>query len=181
MKRSYANRGKWFEKAIETVNTVYKIKKIAIVNKIPTPININTRGKKAFYEEKSTVDFMGIMRNGKHIAFDTKEVSLTRFPFKNVSDHQEEYLTDTHKMGGTAFLLVYFKTKHECYLLHITEYIKYKAMTDRKSIPYEWFKEHAIQVTSSNGVAFDYMSYLDVQSINNLNKLTRTKPLKPTL
>lgn len=161
MKIGQANRGKWFEKVIEIANTVYKIKKIAIVNKIPTPINMNKKGMKAFYEEKSTVDFIGIMRNGKHIAFDTKEVSLQRFPFENVSDHQEEYLTDTHKMGGTAFLLVYFKTKHECYLLHITDYIDCKATTERKSIPYEWFKDHAIQVTSSNGVAFDYMKQVE--------------------
>lgn len=161
MKTSQANRGKWFEKVIEIANTVYKIKKIAIVNKIPTPINMNKKGKKAFYEEKSTVDFIGIMRNGKHIAFDTKEVSLTRFPFKNISDHQEEYLTDTHKMGGAAFILVYFKTKQECYLLNITDYIDYKTTTDMKSIPYSWFKDHAIQVTSSNGVAFDYMKQVE--------------------
>lgn len=168
MKTSQANRGKWFETAIGSTNAAYKRKGVALVNKIPTPISYNTRTKKAFYEAKSTVDFVGIIKGGKHIAFDTKEVDIMRLPFDNVSSHQEEYMTNTQKMGGTAFLLVYFKKKNECYMLDINRYTNYKRASNRKSIPYDWFKDNAVLIRSANGVVFDYMSgvLLGAQSLN---------------
>ena len=150
-------RGKWFEKVITNVNTMYKRRNIAIIDKIATPINYNTRTGKAFYEGKSTVDFIGCKASGQMVAFDTKEVEGKSFPFKNAGDHQIRYLLDTHNMNCDSFLLIFFKYNQTCYKLRIEDYIRYKNNTDRKSIPYDWFVDNAELVVSNEGLAFDYL------------------------
>lgn len=152
-------RGKWFETALENVNKMYKYKKIAIIDKIATPINFNTRTGKAFYEAKSTVDFIGCKSNGRMVSFDAKETELQRFPFDRVSQHQVDYLIDTKQMNCESFLLIYFKFNQTCFKIYIDDYIRCKRDIGRKSIPYEWFTENTIEIKSGNGVAFDYLEY----------------------
>lgn len=154
---NYRNRGKWFEKAIEQTNTVYKRKGLAIVDKIATPINYNPRTKKAFYESKSTVDFIGCDSTGQMIAFDAKEVSGKSLPFANIQQHQIDYLLNVNKLGARAFFLIFFKFDNSCYRLDINDYLIYKQTSDRKSIPFEWITNNAKEIVSKNGAMFDYL------------------------
>lgn len=151
-------RGKWLEKVIEGVNRAYKLRGIAIVDKIATPINYNTRTGKAFYESKSTVDFIGCKSNGQMVAFDTKEIELKRFPFDKVSEHQIRYLLDVKKMNCEAFLLIFFKFNQTCFKVDIEDFTYCQHTIGRKSIPYEWFEENAEEIKSSQGVVFDYLN-----------------------
>lgn len=154
---NYANRGKQFEKLIEHTNNVYKQKGIAVIDKIPTPVNFNPRTKKAFYEGKSTVDFIGCNYKGRMIAFDAKKVSGKSFPFKNIANHQVEYLKDVKRLGASAFFLIYFDFNDTCFKLQINDFIIYRQTNDRKSIPYEWLEHNATKVISRNGLIFDYL------------------------
>lgn len=151
-------RGKWLEKVIEGVNRTYKLKGVAIVDKIATPINYNTRTGKAFYEAKSTVDFIGCKSNGQMVAFDAKEIELQRFPFDKVSEHQIRYLLDVKKMNCEAFLLIFFKFNQTCFKIDIEDFTYCQHTIGRKSIPYEWFEENAEEIKSSQGVVFDYLN-----------------------
>lgn len=153
----YANRGKWFEKAIEQSNNVYKRKNIAIVDKIATPINYNPKTKKAFYENKSTVDFIGCDFNGKMIAFDAKEVSSKSLPFTNIKRHQIDYLSSVNKLGADAFFLVFFKYENLCFKLDINDFLIFQQTENRKSIPLEWLEKNTRKVYSKNGCMFDYL------------------------
>lgn len=155
----YRNRGKYLERMIEISNKQYKIKGIAIIDKIPTPMTHRSKNGEIYgakYSKKSTVDFIGIS-NGKFIAFDTKQTSLTNLPFKNIEQHQIEYLTSTQSMGGICFILVLFTKFNELYKLDINELITLKETLNRASIPYTWLKENKRPIKSSNGIAYNYL------------------------
>lgn len=158
MKHSYANRGKFLEDVIDRSNIVYRNKNIALINKIPTPISYNTRTKKAFYKEKSTVDYTGCVNNGPFIAFDAKQIQGKRFPFDKLSQHQKDYLRMTSAMGHTAFLLIYFTDYKECYRLTIDKYLEYEQTADRKSVPHDWMTKHATLITTGAGAPLDYLN-----------------------
>lgn len=158
-KTSQRNRGKYLETLIERSNIQYDLKGIATINKIPTPMTHRSRDGKIFdarYTKKSTVDFIGI-HNGKFIAFDTKQTSLTNLPFKNIEQHQIEYLTKTHEKGGICFILILFTKFNELYRLDIQELKELKESLNRASIPYTWFKENKRPITSNNGIIYNYL------------------------
>lgn len=165
---SYARRGMTLENMIEYTNQIYKHKKLALVDKSPTPWNVsfNKRTGKvynAFPEKKGIVDFIGISK-GKGIAFDAKSTKVkTNFPLQNVKKHQVDYLLNYHEQGGYAFLIVYFEVHNEAYFLPIDKLIDWwegQFKGGRKSIPYKWFKENLELIESKNGVPLDYLTIL---------------------
>ncbi len=60
------------------------------------------------FEKKSTVDFEGIIKGGKHVAFDCKRTALKHFPIRNLETHQYNYLKNIHKLNGISFLIIEF-------------------------------------------------------------------------
>lgn len=155
---SYANRGKWLESVITHVNQVYEYNNKAVIRKVPTDVNFNTRTGKAFFRSKGMVDFVGIS-NSQMIAFDAKNTKGKSIPFSNIQPHQVDYLQKIKLHGGAAFLLIYFERYQEMYLLDIDEYVGLEETLDRKSIPYSYF-DGIEPVQSKNGVAFDYLGVM---------------------
>lgn len=130
-----------------------------MINKIPTPTQVIRKGSKltgAYYTEKSTVDFIGI-HNCNFIAFDAKECSEPRFPFSRLDIHQLEYLTSIKNQGGIGFIIILFKKENEMYRLDLDEYVRLANTLDRQSIPLQWFRENKRPITSSNGIAYNYL------------------------
>lgn len=155
---TYANRGMQLEHEIEASNQAYYLKNIAVIQKIATPMK-KISGK-AFYSEKSTVDFLGCI-NGRGIAFDAKETKERNyFPLKNVHEHQLRFLEQYKDCGGHAFVLVRFVKHQETFMLastQLSQWWKEAAYGGRKSIPYEWFTMNCEQVKSRNGIVIDYL------------------------
>lgn len=71
-------RGASLEELINVTNEKYREKKLALVQKIPTPIKPIKIDKEtrhitlAYFDQKSTVDYIGIAQ-GYAVAFDAKE------------------------------------------------------------------------------------------------------------
>lgn len=159
----YANRGMGFEMILEHTNNIYDQKRIAIINKRPTPVKvISKRGNRVsgFFQAPSTVDYDG-MYNGRPIVFEAKSVlKLTRFDMKNLHDHQYYYLEKCHKAGAIAFLLVEFTSQHKIYLLSFEALRIYwkEAHSGRgkKSISILDFDIHGYEV-GSGIVPIDYL------------------------
>lgn len=109
--RSHANRGAVLERLIDMTNNQYRNKGVADIRKVPTPVQItgNKAGKVTSYTQKGEwVDYVGIIES-RTIVFDAKETSeRTKFPLKNISEHQYELLKSWHQKGAHAFLLVSF-------------------------------------------------------------------------
>jgi recombination protein U len=106
-------RGSALEELINLTNEKYREKKLALIQKIPTPIKPIRIDKEsrhitlAYFEQKSTVDYIGAVQ-GIPVCFDAKECATDNFPLANVHPHQVEFMEQFEQQGGVAFLLIHF-------------------------------------------------------------------------
>ena len=124
----------------------------ALILQVPTPI-IAT--KKGLIPKPSTVDYTGVLKGGRFIAFDAKRSAIkTRFDIKNIHDHQMSFLKKVIEMGGHGFFLVHLYNVHED-----KAWIVYPELIDtwklkRSSIPLEALeKERLVNIN-------DYLEFL---------------------
>ncbi len=71
----------------------------------------------AYFEKKSSVDYIGGVIQGVPICFDAKETASSNFPLKNIHEHQIEYMEAFEAQKGVAFVLVWFSQMDEFYYL----------------------------------------------------------------
>lgn len=115
-------RGSSLEEFINLTNTKYREKKLALIQKIPTPITPTSIDKEkrhitlAYFEEKSTVDYIGVVQ-GVPVCFDAKECAVDTFALQNVHEHQVNFMKDFEEQGGIAFLLIYYSKRNLYYYL----------------------------------------------------------------
>ncbi len=106
-------RGSMLEESINMTNEKYRREKLALVQKIPTPITPMEFDKEhhhitlAYFEQKSTVDYLGNVQ-GIPICFDAKECAAESFPLQNIHSHQVEFMTEFEQQQGIAFLIIHF-------------------------------------------------------------------------
>jgi recombination protein U len=164
------HKGDAFEEIINISNKVYKRKGIALVQKIATPMKPVRRGKQivtAYYEEKSTLDYIGVYESIP-IAFDAKETKEeTRFPLSNIQDHQIEFMKNWYKHGGITFLLIYFTRLDKVYRLdwitlswYWNQYQENKGKRGFGSIPLNEFECNCKKLKSRDGIMLDYLEGL---------------------
>ncbi len=170
--KSRGLRGSDLEELIELTLQYYKTEGLACIDKIATPIKtveINSSGviTKAFFEKKSTVDFIGIIQ-GIGVAFDAKQTNLKSFPLSNIHPHQIKYMNLFTKQGGLAFFIIYFKQYDTFHLLPYEDinnlYENVQNQNSRKSIPYESFDSNLQIYRFGNG----YLDFLP--ALNNYYK-----------
>lgn len=166
---SYSNRGMNLEYDINVTNEYYLTNDIAVIYKKPTPITINKVDypsrkdaviKEAHFKIPSTTDYNGIYR-GKYIDFEAKETKLKSFPLQNIHKHQLEHLERIVKHGGIGFLIVAFTSLNEVFLLPITDFINYVNKTNKKSVPYTFFKENGYLISYNYNPRLDYLKIID--------------------
>ncbi|MCL1863689.1 MAG: Holliday junction resolvase RecU [Defluviitaleaceae bacterium] len=149
-------RGSAFEEMIDLTNRLYTQKGLAIIQKVPTPITpiaVDNKARiitHAYFEKKSTVDFIGVAQ-GVAICFDAKETRQLRLPLRNIHAHQLEFMENFRKQNGVSFLLVNFATKNEIFLLPSENLAQFD-----KSIPYSEFDRKLI-VPNEGGFPVHYL------------------------
>jgi len=172
-------RGNAFEEMINMTNQLYRQHKLALIQKIPTPITpIEVSNKehiitKAYFGEKSTVDYIGVVQ-GIAVCFDAKETQTKNLPLQNVHQHQIDFMEAFEKQDGVAFLLVLFKITGEIFFIpskKITQYHKLANSGGRKSIPYKDMDKEFI-VTAKSGFPVHYIEtlsrYLEMEKFNKV-------------
>ena len=167
-----ANLGMDLETIINESNEYYLSNNIAVIHKKPTPVQIvkvdyPMRSKavitEAYYKTPSTTDYNGIYK-GKYIDFEAKEChNKTAFPLANIHEHQVLHIKSIIEHGGIGFIIVSFNLYNEYYLLPFEVLNEYweKKETERKSIPYEVFKEKAYLIKINYLPRLDYLKVLD--------------------
>ena len=171
-KVGHSNRGMSFESMINDTNEHYLSNNIAIIHKKPIPIQIvkvdypSRSGaviKEAYYKVPSTTDYNGIYK-GKYIDFEAKETrNKTSFPLSNIHSHQIQHLIDIKNHGGISFLLLFFQSKDEIYLLE-TKYLEeffIRSQSGRKSISYTELQVCGHLVKEGIAPRVDYLKIVD--------------------
>jgi len=122
-------RGSTLEELINLTNEKYAEHKLALIQKIPTPITPIEIDKKsrhitlAYFDQKSTVDYIGAVQ-GIPVCFDAKECHSDTFPLANIHEHQLRFMESFEAQEGIAFLLIFFTQKDSYYYLTLKK-LKY--------------------------------------------------------
>ncbi|MCC8067170.1 MAG: Holliday junction resolvase RecU [Clostridiales bacterium] len=137
-------RGSTLEELINRTNELYLEKKLALIQKIPTPITPLKIDKDerhitlAYFEQKSTVDYIGVVQ-GIPVCFDAKECAVDSFALQNIHPHQVEFMTRFEEQGGISFLILFFSTRNELFYLPYRDMMKFWKRAEeggRKSFRY---------------------------------------------
>jgi len=118
-------RGSTLEDLVNRSNEKYNEKGLALIKKIPTPITPITIDKEnrhitlAYFDQKSTVDYMGAVQ-GIPICFDAKESATDTFSLANIHEHQISFMEDFEKQGGISFILIYYTNKNLFYYMRLS-------------------------------------------------------------
>lgn len=160
-------RGSTFEEMINLTNEKYMASGLALIQKIPTPIkpvNMEPGTKRitlAYFEQKSTVDYIGVVQSIP-VCFDAKECNSSSFSLANVHDHQMEFMRKFEEQQGVAFLLIHFSGEESYYYLRfkkLKEYWDRAKDGGRKSIRFDEL-DPSYMVSEHNGVFVHYLEAL---------------------
>ena len=160
-------RGSALEETVNITNEKYREQKLALIQKVPTPITPVEMDKEhghitlAYFDKKSTVDYIGVVQ-GVPVCFDAKECATDTFALQNIHEHQVLFMRDFEQQEGVAFILIYFTKRDIYYYLRDKELEKYwKRAEDggRKSFRLdELDKEYFFK--STNGYYIPYLNML---------------------
>lgn len=139
-------RGSGLEDLINYTIDTYREKKLALIQKIPTPITPIQIDKEsrhitlAYFDKKSTVDYIGVVQ-GVPICFDAKECAADTFPLANIHEHQAAFMKDFERQGGIAFIIIQYTKRDETYYLPCDRMLEFceRSQTEngRKSFGYD--------------------------------------------
>lgn len=118
-------RGSVFEDMINRTIEDYRVKHLALIQKIPTPIvptKLDNEGHitLAYFDKKSTVDYIGVVQEIP-VCFDAKECASNTFPLANIHKHQFDFMKEFEEQGGISFILIYFSKIKLAYYLTFKE------------------------------------------------------------
>lgn len=175
---TYRNRGMTLEEDLNVTNLYYLERKIAIVHKKPTPVQIVNVDypkrsaaviKEAYFKQASTTDYNGIYK-GKYIDFEAKETKFTTsFPLKNFHKHQISHMEDILKQNGICFVILRFTKLEEIYLLeakYLLEFWERMEEGGRKSITKDEIEKLGHHIPLGLQPRIDYIKIID--SLYNL-------------
>lgn len=169
---SYGSRGMFLETLLNQTNDYYRLRKIAVIHKKPTPVQVVKVDypkrsaaviKEAYYRHASTTDYNGVYR-GYYIDFEAKETkNKTSFPFINIHEHQLQHMEDCIYQGGVVFVIFYFSSLNEYYLLESQYLISYirENKDGKKSIPLTYIRENGMQIPLTVQSILDYIPIVD--------------------
>lgn len=163
-------RGSTLEDMINRTNERYMEKKIALIQKIPTPITPVRMDKQhrqitlAYFEQRSTVDYIGVAQ-GIPVCFDAKECAEQTFPIQNIHEHQAVFMERFEQQGGIAFLLIYYSSLSLAYYMRFEELLKFwnrSRQGGRKSFRMEELDARFFMDMKSKV----YLPYLDLMNLD---------------
>lgn len=160
-------RGSFLEELVNLTNEKYRSQKLALIQKIPTPIKpiqIDQATRHitlAYFEQKSTVDYMGVVQ-GVPVCFDAKECASESFPLANVHEHQISFMEEFERQEGIAFLLIYFKSR-DCFMY--LPFCRLKKFWDRKEAGgkkhFKWEElDPSFEISTYSGTFLHYLEQI---------------------
>lgn len=185
-KKSLGNRGKEFEKELESTHEYYRMKSLidvvrndekwTFISKYqydllkrsnPTMVAVTGNGR-TLKREKSDVDFSGGNSNCT-VIFDAKEVADNRLSMKRMKPHQIHRLEQAKKCGVTSGFMVKFTELKRVFFLpiefaseksRIYQMQVGKAQTGTGSISLKEFEEKSIEIFKDKLGNWDWFSVI---------------------
>ncbi|MGI6081045.1 MAG: Holliday junction resolvase RecU [Candidatus Avilachnospira sp.] len=142
--KGHGLRGSTLEDLINRTNEAYRVRRLGLIQKIPTPItpvdmNASRQITLAYFDKKSTVDYIGAVQ-GIPVCFDAKECAVDTFPLQNLHEHQVKFMEEFEGQGGIAFIILFYTARDEMYYMPFSDIKKFWDRMEkggRKSFTYE--------------------------------------------
>ncbi len=176
-------RGSTLEDLINRTNESYREKKLALIQKVPTPITpieIDKASRHitlAYFDTKSTVDYIGAVQ-GIPVCFDAKECAVRTFPLQNIHPHQIAFMREFESQGGVAFIILSYTAEDEIYYIPFDViYEFWTRMEDggRKSFTYEEVTARAWQIRCHRDMFVHYLEQLQLDLDRKESEQMKTK------
>ena len=160
-------RGSLLEEMINMSNEKYRENRLALIQKVPTPITPIRIDKEtrhitlAYFDQKSTVDYIGAVQ-GIPGCFDAKECAVETFSLQSIYSHQVEFMKDFEAQDGLAFFLLYYAGKDVMYYLRLCELLVFwERMQNggRKSFRYDELNPNYF-FQKKNGIMVPYLDMI---------------------
>ena len=160
-------RGSTLEDLINQSNEKYRNSRLALIQKVPTPIKPITIDKEtrhitlAYFDQKSTVDYIGCVQ-GIPVCFDAKECNASTFELQNIHEHQVQFMQEFEEQGGISFIILYYTAKDEMYYVPFSDIIKFWVRAEnggRKSFTYEEVNKE-FKIRSHSGIMVHYLEMI---------------------
>lgn len=167
-------RGSALEDMINFTIEQYRQAKLALIQKIPTPIKPITIDQEtrhitlAYFDQKSTVDYIGAVQ-GIPICFDAKESAVDTFPLQNIHEHQIAFMQNMEQQGGIAFIVLYYTQRHEAYYVPCSDILFFwnRSKTGgRKSFTYEEI-DKTLKISIKNGIYLQFLEQLQIDLLRH--------------
>ncbi len=175
-------RGSALEDLINRTNESYREKKLALIQKIPTPITpiqIDKNSRHitlAYFDQKSTVDYIGAVQ-GIPVCFDAKECAASTFPLQNIHAHQIRFMEEFEAQGGVAFIVLYYTGRDEIYYVPFRTIKRFWDRMEeggRKSFTYEEI-DHSWKIRAHRDMLVHYLEMI----ARDLDERNDTKTARP--
>jgi recombination protein U len=162
-------RGSVLEEMINRTIEYYRAHRLALIQKIPTPITPIEIDKKtrhitlAYFDQRSTVDYIGAVQ-GVPVCFDAKESASDTYPLQNIHAHQIEFMRDMERQGGIAFILLFYTARDEAYYVPLRDVLYFwnrAAEGGRKSFTYDEI-DHTLRIRVKNDVYVMFLEQLQM-------------------
>lgn len=151
MSKNTSNKvGSTFENKLTKVFDKYRNEGKAYIIKVPTDwVVIRKPGGRistAYPKQKSNcLDYIGFLPNESPIVFEAKSTkNKTSFPLSNIAEYQYALTEELYNYINNVFYIIEFREHNEVYLVAAKEIIEFKNNNDRKSIPYNEFRNIGI-------------------------------------
>ena len=167
MKKAHGLRGSALEELINITNEQYAEKKLALIQKVPTPITPIDIDKEtrhitlAYFDRKSTVDYIGAVQ-GIPVCFDAKECAYDTFSLQNLHPHQIRFMEQFEAQDGIACLIVYFTRRDEIYYMPFRDVKRFWDRAQdggRKSFRFEEI-DITYEITPHDGLLVPYLDMM---------------------
>lgn len=155
--------GKNFENQIESICDVYKLNKLAIIEKTPEPMKVLRHIENGLFEtvftKSAQPDFKGTLKGGQTVVFDAKFTEADKITFQALSDYQREALTNYRNLGAMAFVLVGF-FDGSIYKVDIETWNNMKDIFGHKHIKKEELEGMSIKAKRTKNGIIDFLGIL---------------------
>ena len=152
--------GKTFEEQVEAICDIYKLNKLAIIEKTPEPmkiLNYIEDGRfEAVFTKSAQPDFKGTLVGGRTVVFDAKFTESDRITYQALSDFQRETLLAYQELGAMAFVLVGF-VDGAIYNIDIKTWANMKELFGRKYIKQEELEEMDLRIKRAKNGVVDFL------------------------
>ncbi|WP_434341946.1 Holliday junction resolvase RecU [Mycoplasma putrefaciens] len=157
------NKGQYLETILNITNQKYINEQICVVTKIPTNINlINISNKtitNATFKDNFNCDYIGVYKS-IYFEFDAKETSKDNFNFNAIRKNQQLKLDLVENQKGLAFIILYFSSYDDFYLLTYKQ-IKDYIQNYKKTIPRDWILKNGIELFLTSSLKLDYVKHFN--------------------